>query len=59
MNKEKLSQALELVNSAMDLLVAEFNTLEKDQHSSDEGIVLTDVIGSIADAQGQLKDLTR
>lgn len=59
MNKEKLSQALELVNSAMDLLVAEFNALEKDQHSSDEGIVLTDVIGSIADAQGQLKDLTR
>lgn len=59
MNKEKLSQALELVNSAMDLLVAEFNTMEKDQHSSDEGIILTDVIGSVADAQGQLKDLTR
>lgn len=59
MNKEKLSQALELINSAMNLLVAEFNALENDQHSSDEGIVLTDVIGSIADAQGQLKDLTR
>lgn len=59
MNKEKLSQALELVNSAMDLLVAEFNAMEKDQHSSDEGIILTDVIGSVADAQGQLKDLTR
>ena len=59
MKKENLIKALELINSAMDLLVGEFNEAHSDDSRSDETIVLSDIIGSVADAQGQLKDLTK
>ena len=59
MNKENLIKALAELDSAMKLLVAEYNAISNENRSDDDAIVLTDVIGSVADAQGQLKDLTK
>lgn len=59
MNKNKLFEALQLLDSAMKLLVAEYNAIPKENINDDDSIVLTDVIGSVADAQGQLKDMTK
>lgn len=59
MNKNKLFEALQLLDSAMKLLVAEYNAIPKESINDDDSIVLTDVIGSVADAQGQLKDMTK
>lgn len=59
MNKENLTKALAELDSAMKLLIAEYNAIPNENHTDVDVIVLTDVIGSVADAQGQLKDLTK
>jgi hypothetical protein len=62
MNKENLKKALELIEQASKLLTTEYQkevnqeTMSADLNR-DEVIVLSDVIGSVADAQGQLRDM--
>jgi hypothetical protein len=62
MNKENLKKALELIEQASKLLTIEYQkevnqeTMSADLNK-DEVIVLSDVIGSVADAQGQLRDM--
>lgn len=57
MDTEKLKEAKELLSKAQQILKVQWEKLENSGTDSDSTMVLSDIIGDVSSAVGQLSDV--